>query len=257
MQESGAAIGDESKYPCGGTVTIFFAAFSLLLIPIVRVNAQSNMRKPAGQVNAQLRFEENHGQTDAQVRYLARATDYSIFLTSEEADVVLHQEAEPSGPLTRGKVIVVRANASVLRMRFANSNPPTRIIPFDPSHPNLSSSRANASSTAVAYRGLYPGVDVIFRGDQKKIGFQLNLSPGAETGDIALMLDGTEGVTLDAAGNAVVHIGKSSFMIQKPVIFADGNGQCEQLAGAYRVESNNRLQFIIMAPAVDDQLSSD
>jgi len=243
----------------GGAVAICFAAMSLLLLPSARVNAQSSARNAVRPVNAQLRFEANHGQTDAQVRFLARAANYSIFLTSQEADVVLHHEAEPSRPLTRGKVIVVRANATVLRMRFADSNPPTRIVPFDPSRPNFdfSSSPMNVFSSAVAYRGLYPGVDVIFHGDQNKIGFRLNLSPGAETDDIALQLDGTDGITLDGAGNAVVHIGKNLFVIEKPLIFENRNGQREQLAGTYRVESNNRLQFIIAPPAAGDQLSSD
>ncbi|HEV2290146.1 MAG TPA: hypothetical protein VGR81_14480 [Candidatus Acidoferrales bacterium] len=257
MQKSVTAIWNELKSWRGSIAAICFATTGLLLIPSACVNAQNHTRAASNQVNAQLRFEKNHGQTDAQVKFLARAANYSIFLTSEEADVVLHQEAQTSGPSARGKIIVVRANASVLRMRFANSNPPTRMIPFDPSRPNLSSSRASASSSAVAYRGLYPGVDVIFRGDQKKIGFQLNLSPGAETDDIALEFDGTQGITLDAAGDAVVHIGKSSLVIERPVIFENRNGQREQLAGAYRVGPHNRLQFVIVPPSVDDQLSSD
>jgi hypothetical protein len=38
-----------------------------------------------------LSFEANRGQTDAQVRFLARGSGYSLFLTSEEAVLILNR----------------------------------------------------------------------------------------------------------------------------------------------------------------------
>lgn len=252
-------IWNEAKFPQGGAPAIFLAVISLAWLPSARVHARSHASRAEKPMNALLRFEANHGQTDTQVKFLARAANYSIFLSGEEADVVLHHEAEPSGPVARGKMIVVRGSASVLRMRFTDSNPPTRIAPFDASVAAMNSFavRANRSYNAVAYRGLYPGIDIIFRGDQKKIGFQLDLSPGAETNGIALVLDGAGGITLDAAGNAVVHVGESSLVIEKPLVFENKNGQRQQIACGYRVESNNLLRFIIVPPAADEQLLSD
>ena len=78
---------------------------------------------------APVRFEANRDQTDEQVKYLARATNYNIFLAENEADIVLHHETKPSGTVARGKMIVVQAYANVLRLRFANSNRPTKIVP--------------------------------------------------------------------------------------------------------------------------------
>lgn len=154
-----------------------------------------------------MRFEANRGQTDEQVKYLARATGYNIFLAENEADIVLHHETKPSETVARGKIIVVQAYANVLRLRFANSNPPTKIVPL--LYRRSGGNSASAECTAVAYRGVYAGTDIIFRGEQQKIGLDLDLSPGADLNGIVLTLDGATGIVLDAAGNAVVRVGGS------------------------------------------------
>lgn len=202
-----------------------------------------------------LRFEPNHGQTDEHVKYLARAAGYNIFLANDEADVVLHREIEPAGPVARGKVIVVRASASVLRMRFANSNPPTKIVPLRHRSP-LRGSKAE-TYTAVSYRGIYAGTDIVFHGDQRGIGLQLNLSPGADPRGIVLALDGATAISLDPAGNAVVRVGNVSFILERPSIFELSNGHRRPVSGSYRIEPNNRLRFIVESPSTNEQIITD
>ena len=43
-----------------------------------------------------LSFESNHGQTDGQVRFLARGSDYTLFLTSAEAVLALRRPEVPA-----------------------------------------------------------------------------------------------------------------------------------------------------------------
>ncbi|MGH9727737.1 MAG: hypothetical protein ACRD4V_04005 [Candidatus Acidiferrales bacterium] len=202
---------------------------------------------------APLRFEKNRGQTDERVKYLARATGYNIFLSDDEADIVLHHEAKPSGTIARGKMIVVQAYANVLRLRFANSNPPTKIVPLVYRRRNS----AAAECTAVAYRGIYAGTDIIFRGDQRRIGLDLSLSPGADPNGIVLALDGAAGIILDAAGNAVVRMGEASLVLQRPTIFEIRNGRLLQIPGGYRIEPNNRLRFVIGLSNANEQVITD
>jgi len=202
-----------------------------------------------------LRFEANHGQTNQEVKYLARAATYNIFLANDEADVVLHSEMRPTGPLARGKVIVVRAYASVLRMRFANSNPSTKIVPLRQRSPIHGFTPE--TFTAVAYRGIYAGTDVVFRGDQRKIGLELNLSPGADPRGVVLALDGATGISLDSAGNAVVRVGDVSFVLQRPSIFEVRNGSHQPISGSYRIEPNNRLRFMVGWPSANEQIITD
>ena len=201
--------------------------------------------------DAALHFEANRGQTDGHVKYLARATAYNIFLAEDEADIVLHREAEPSGTIARGKMIIVQAYANVLRMRFANSNPPTTIVPL---LYRKGSNPAAKECTAVAYRGVYAGTDIIFHGDQQKIGLDLSLSPGADPTGIVLTLDGATGIVLDAAGNAVVRVGEVSLVLQKPAIFEVRDGRRRPLAGAFRIEPHNRLRIVVGLPSANEQV---
>lgn len=233
---------------------VCLVAISVAMLVATAAHAAEHARGVRSSSKAPLCFEANHGQTDEQVKYLARATGYNIFLADNEADIVLHHEMKPSGTVARGKIIVVQAYANVLRLRFANSNLPTKIVPL------LYRGRGNSATaecTAVDYRGVYAGTDVIFRGDQQKIGLDLDLSPGADPNGIALTVDGATGVALDAAGNAVVRIGEASFVLERPAIFEVRDGRRRPLAGGFRIEPNNRLRFVVGLSNANEQVITD
>lgn len=243
----------------------WLSKFSYLLVCLVAMGfampasilarATEHAREVRNPSRAPLRFEANRGQTDEQVKYLARATNYNIFLAENEADIVLHHETKPSETVARGKMIVVQAYANVLRLRFANSNPPTKIVPL--LYHRGSGNSAVAECTAVAYRGVYPGTDIIFRGDQQKIGLDLDLSPGADLHGIVLTLDGATGIVLDAGGNAVVRMGEVSLILERPAIFEVRDGRRWPLTGGYRIEPNNRLRFIVGVSSANEQVVTD
>lgn len=231
------------------------AAMGFTMLANTSARAAKRTREARNSSRAPVRFEPNRGQTDEQVKYLARATNYNIFLEENEADVVLHREMKPSGTVARGKMIVVQAYANVLRLRFANSNPPTKIVPL--LYRRSGGNSASAECTAVAYRGVYAGTDIIFRGEQQKIGLDLDLSPGADLNGIVLTLDGATGIVLDAAGNAVVRVGEVSLVLERPTIFEVRDDRRRPLAGGYRIEPNNRLRFIVGVSSANEHVITD
>lgn len=234
---------------------VCLAAMGFTMLANTGAHAAKRTREARNSSKAPLRFEANRGQTDEQVKYLARATGYNIFLAETEADIVLHREMKPSGTVARGKMIVVQAYANVLRLRFANSNPPTKIVPL--LYHGGSGNSASGGCAAVAYRGVYAGTDVIFRGDQQEIGLDLDLSPGADPNGMALTLDGATGIALDADGNAVVRMGEASLVLERPAIFEVRDGRRRPLAGGYRIEPNNRLRFVVGLPNANEQVITD
>jgi len=183
-------------------------------------------------------FEANNNP-NSPVKYSARTALYSLFISNEEADLVLHGEATPSNKLRRGKLIVVKAYASLVRMRFVDSNLPTGITPLD------ARDRSRLPYTSIAYRGIYPGTDVLLRAQQRRIAFQVNLSPGAGTENIVLELAGASRVKLDNVGNAIVNVGRASFVLQKPVVGTRADINQKLVSGSYEIEHGNRLRFIV------------
>lgn len=215
----------------------------------LNASAQVSPRVQSGKSRWPLRFEASKSPSDDPVKYTARASSYSLFLSNDEADVVLHGEQAPPSEVTRGKLIVVRAYASLLRMRFVDSNPPTSIVPID------RVKQPGSYYAAVAYRGLYAGTDVIVRGDQQRIAFQLNLSPGSDSGHIVLEIAGATFIELDSAGDAIVHTGNESLILKRPVVKTGTNSP---FAGAYRIEHGNRLRFVVNSAAFENnQVSVD
>ena len=53
----------------------------------------------------------------------------------------------------------------------------------------------------VRYRGVYPGVDLIYYGNQRQLEYDFVVAPGARAGDIAIAFDGARHVAVDADGS--------------------------------------------------------
>lgn len=204
------------------------------LLPFARASQQAppHTRAPL------IAFEAN-SVPNSPVKYSARAAFYSLFISNEEADIVLHGEQMPSSKLSRGKLLIVRAYASLVRMRFVGSNLPTTIAPLD------SKNQPRSPYTAVVYQGIYPGTDVLLRAHEHRIGFELNLTSGANAQNIVLELAGATGIKLDSVGNAIVNVDQAAFTLQKPLIRINADGDAQLASGTYRIERGNRLRFIV------------
>jgi hypothetical protein len=235
-----------------GTAAAWLASFASLCILASPMSSAQVNRQTAFPLGASaMHFEKTKNSFDGAVAFSARGESYNLFVSKDETDVVLHGEADPSGEVSRGKLIVVHAYARLLRMRFVDSDLPTSIESAD------ATDRHHAAPTSVAYRGIYPGTDVVLRGNQQGIGFQLNLGPGADFSHIVLELAGAREVTLDAEGNAIVHVGRASLVLQKPIVKVSAMGQPQSFTGGYRVEAPNRLRFVVSAVRLDSQIIKD
>jgi hypothetical protein len=228
-----------------GTIVLSLVAFaSLGVAGALSASAQESQRTTSRASASPLYFHASKNLSDSPIKYSARSTAYSLLLSNDEADVVLHGESTPSSEVTRGKLIVVQAYANLLRMHFVDSNLPTSVGPLE---------RENGLrdySTAIAYRGVYPGADIIIRGDQRRIRFQVNLGPGTDSDHIVLEIAGATSIQLDGDGDAIVYAGRESLTLQRPMVKLGVNSK--SIPGAYRIESGNRLRFIIDAPASEN-----
>ena len=153
-----------------------------------------------------LAFEANQGQTAADVRFLSRGDGYSLWLTGQEAVLALRQSARGAEPrLDRAKSSKVRGKArgsmklAVLRMRLDGANPnaavaginrlPTRVNYFIGKEPKNWHTDI-PSYSQVKYQDVYPGVDLLFYGKQRRLEYDFLVAPGADAKAIALDVQG-------------------------------------------------------------------
>jgi hypothetical protein len=126
-----------------------------------------------------LAFEANHGQTDSAVRFLSRGNGYTLFLTESEA--VLSLRTAPSGDkpaadsLLRMKLIGANARPAVTGEKELSGRS-NYFIGNDPKK-----WRTNVPNYArVKYQGVYPGVDLVYYGNQGgQLEYDFLVAPGA------------------------------------------------------------------------------
>jgi subtilase family serine protease len=194
-----------------------------------------------------LRFEGNQGQTDASVKYVSRGSGYALFLLPTEAVLGLNPTpakpvaAEPAGRL--GIALPVEPKPpTVVRMKFVGGNENPEIRALDPlpgkSHYFVGSDRNQwrtdvPAFARVEYRDVYPGVSVVFYGNQRQLEYDFIVSPGADPGSIRLAFEGIDGVGLDGAGNLVLRTRDGEIVQKAPVVYQEINGVRAPVAGRY------------------------
>ena len=155
-----------------------------------------------------LSFQVNQGQTAAQVDFLSQGSGYTMFLTAAEAVLSLQK---PAPAPAAGAVAAAAAPASdVLTSSFVGANPHPNVVGLDPLAgtsnyfigSNPSQWHTNVASYAqVEYQNLYPGVDLVFFGNQQQLEYNYVVAPGADPSVIKLAIDGAGSMTIDGQGN--------------------------------------------------------
>jgi hypothetical protein len=209
-----------------------------------------------------LHFEANQGQTDSQVKFLSRSSKHTLFLTSSEAVLVFlktERQAKDGLPVPKAKTQGLgTVTGTALRMIFidANSDPlvtgreelPGKANYFIGNDP--AQWRTNVPTyTKVRYEDLYPGIDLVYYGNQRQLEYDFVLRPGADPRRIALGFQGTDRLEVDAQGHLVLHTPTGTVRQQKPVIYQEIEGLRQEVAGGYVLK--NAYQVGIHVGAYD------
>ena len=171
-----------------------------------------------------LSFEPNHGQTDPRVQYLSRGQGYSLLLTADEATLALKQ--------------------GTLAMKLAGANHNAASQPQDklPGSVNYFEGKdqskwltALPTYKRVAYTGVYPGVDLVYYGNQRELEYDFIVAPGANPQKIALTFEGATPTIDRTTGDLVLAGSDGQTRFHKPVIYQlDGNRHIP-VAGSYAI----------------------
>jgi uncharacterized repeat protein (TIGR01451 family) len=222
-------------------------------------------------------FEVNQGQTDQRVQFLSRGAGYTLFLTRDSA--VLALPVPSTGPKPSAPSISTSAHAlpyvptspqisvpsqgapraeTVLNMHIVGANPRAQIsgvgkqeartnyfIGNDPAqwHTKI------ANYEKVRYAGVYPGVDLVYYGNQKQLEYDFVVSPGADPRAIALSLgagaDGSKQIPLSINhdGDLVATLEGGAVSLHKPVVYQKSRSAKTSVDGRYTLKADGRVGF--------------
>jgi hypothetical protein len=254
------------------------------------VSAQPDPATPArlveGYGKLPLAFEANQGQTDSRVKFLSRGSGYTLFLTGNDAVLALQRTQLGSRksredrsrilrPGTRGLFATPDAGRemknSVLTMHLVGADPhaaaagteelPGKANYFIGNDPKKW--RTNVATYAkVKYENLYPGVDLVYYGNQGQIEYDFVVAPGADPGAIALDVAAslprhrhvaaglsrqtTHGgvkppLRITANGDLLVRVDGGELRFHRPVVYQPTTGNGQPTTDKTVVEGNYRV----------------
>jgi hypothetical protein len=189
-----------------------------------------------------LSFEANQGQTDARVEFLARGLGYTLFLAPTES--VLHLKTPEN-------------NEAVLRMQMVGANPNPRILGQEalPGRVNYMIGQNPAEWLTniptygeVAYEGVYPGVELVYYGNQKQLEYDFVLAPGADPRQIKLTFRGANKIEVSPAGELVLRMANGIIRVYKRVlIYQEIDGARKPISGGYVLKAGQTIGFQVAA----------
>src|SRR6267378_593521 len=208
-----------------------------------------------------LSFEENEGQTAGEVRYVSHGSGYELFLTPEEAVVALQPSLPGNLSTLHGVAYFLSlrqarqaGRMTVLRMGLEGANLEAKISGIDslPGKVNYFLGnkpehwRTNIPTySRVKYAQVYPGVDLVFYGNQRSLEYDFVVAPGADPKAIALTLKGARKMGVDSKGDLILSLAEGQVVFQKPVLYQTVRGQRKQIEGGYSLTGKQRVTFAV------------
>jgi hypothetical protein len=202
-----------------------------------------------------LSFEENEGQTSDKVKFFSRGPGYSLFLTPDEAVLALRKpesrntrQAHEPPALRMAHATPKTQEGAVLRMRLAGAREPARILGRDrqPGTVNYLKGRdpgqwrtGLATYGKVEYQGVYPGVDLVYYGNQRQLEYDFIVAPGADPNRIRLSFagEGDNAVVprLNGNGDLLLSTEAGEVRLHKPAVYQTIDGQRRDIDGRFVV----------------------
>jgi uncharacterized protein (TIGR03437 family) len=232
--------------------------------PPVRPGAAARKRISEAYGRLPLRFEANRGQADPRVKFLSRGSGQTLFLTSTEAVLTLEGSRGDAPDLSRRPLPDFGARAdqrahAVLRMKLAGANPAPQIAGRE-ELPGRSNYLLGNDPTRwrtdiptygrVAYREVYPGVDLAYHGNPAVAGqleYDFVVSPGADPRRIRLSVSGAESLEVEKSGDLVLRSGGKEVRFLKPVVYQTADSGRREIASRYVLRGRQEVGFEVAA----------
>ncbi len=244
-------------------IFIFIFLCLLVTMPLEKISAQKPIVKTAIHLNPKISyadfplfFEANEGQADPSVWYYSRARGNAIFITANEAVLKLVKQAARKNLLSKKRgadkehnngeaVIRIKLDGADIKASWQGMDKMTATANYF-----LGKDRSKDRTKVPLYaqvkaENIYPGVDMVYYGNQRKLEYVFVVKPGTDPGVIRLKWEGAEDAEPDANGNLTLRTGIGSVGFESPVIYQEKDGKREQLEGHYVKKEDHAVGFEI------------
>jgi hypothetical protein len=206
------------------------ALLSLSLLTFAQQGALQSAQTERSVLDSQrelpLSFVPNRGQTDKRVRFYTQAANHAFYFTQDKAVL----------SFTKGK----RGVALQLTPLGANAGATLEASDRGPGKVNylVGAERHTNIPTygEVAYRDLWPGVDLVFRGRGGVLKYELHLRPGADPSRIGLAYGGAKRLSIGKAGNLLIQTPLGTLRDSRPRSYQRVDGKRVPVGSRYALK---------------------
>jgi hypothetical protein len=192
-----------------------------------------------------LSFEPNVGQAGG-ADFIAHGAGYALVLANGNLSLGLKSAAAPSST----------GVSELLQWHLTGANPAASAQAVDKlaavSNYLIGNDRSQWHTNVptygkVQYPGVYPGIDLAYYGNQGELEYDFIVNPGAHSGAIRLGVQGAESLTLDAAGDLLLHTGGGDVLQKAPVAYQEVAGARRAVAARFVLQDNRTVGLAVGA----------
>jgi hypothetical protein len=99
----------------------------------------------------------------------------------------------------------------------------------------------------VRYRKVYPGIDLLYYGRQRRIEYDFVAEPGSDPSIIRFRWEGAEALRVDARGDLELRTSAGSVFQRKPYLYQEGKRGRTRIAGGYVLRNRREAGFWVGA----------
>lgn len=190
-------------------------------------------------------FEANRGQADSGVKFLARGAGYDLSLDATGA-VLAMQTGHSTAGQSAGQT------ERFVRMKLAGANAGADAAGTHPLPGKSNYIIGNDSHewrtgipqfAAVRYQSVYPGIDLVFYGNQGRLEYDFRVAPGGDPAQAELQFEGATKLELSAGDLILTGKDEGGLRLRAPHIYQRAGDRQELVAGRFVVRSANRVGF--------------
>ncbi len=166
--------------------------------------------------------------------FVSRGPGFSVALSPAEAVVAVRHATfrlRPAGPTANPSPALVPGD------RLPGTV--TRITGDDPARWTAGLSTFGR----VEVRQVWPGIDMVWHGDQRRLEHDILVAPGVDPGVVALDVDGARSLRVDTHGDLVIDLGATTARLARPVVYQDIAGARRLVAGEFDLLGPARVGF--------------
>jgi len=250
-------------------------------IPVTQGDAQkTDARITALLGNLPLYFVENKGQLDNQVKYYTKAKNGTVYFSSDEIvyQFLLNEENKgtgqkspsqedmrtPTGNAANNEPSKIREET--IRVSFVGANSEARIEARREQEARFSYFRGNdpekwvtgaRSFEQMAYRELYPGINLLVSGREGRMKNEYVVRPGADPTAIRVKYDGARAIEVNAEGQLEIQTSSGMLIEDVPLSYQVIDGKKREIHTTYRIGADQTVQFQVGSYKKDADLIID